>query len=125
MLRKVFPTGALPPPLAKRALRHTLLGLAQMHRCGVVHTDATAITDMVYVQKLTRAYRPQRGQHHAGLGGTSKQDLDILLRKQPPCRHPPEPSWGKQVEVTMSQPLFIPSPGEALALFPHRGLWEW
>ncbi|THH03576.1 hypothetical protein EW146_g10394 [Bondarzewia mesenterica] len=89
----------LPVPLAKRILRHMLIGLAHAHGHGVVHTDLKFDNVMF------------------DLGSISAQEIEIFLSKDPSRRHPPEASWprGKIVEAAVSQPLPLPSLKEAFS----------
>ncbi|KIM80030.1 hypothetical protein PILCRDRAFT_542341 [Piloderma croceum F 1598] len=85
-----------PLPLAKHILLHTLRGVAQMHDCGIAHTDLKHDNIMFNVGSLTQT------------------DIAALVESDPPRRHPPEESWECTVQVAVSQPLPLPSLSEAM-----------
>jgi serine/threonine protein kinase len=87
---------ALPLPLAKRILLHTLRGLAHMHNLQIVHTDLKHDNIMF------------------DTGSLSQADVAALIEADPPRRHPPEESWGCTVQAAVSQPLPLPSFAEAM-----------
>jgi serine/threonine protein kinase len=56
----------LPVPIIKRILRHTLRGIAALHKCGFAHTGVPALSCSVHglmAHNLSR--RRQIQQHHA------------------------------------------------------------
>ncbi|KAL6300875.1 kinase-like domain-containing protein [Sparassis latifolia] len=89
---------AFPVPLAKRILRDTLRGLAQLHASGCVHTDLKSANIMCNLPEAT-----------------SEANLRLLLESSPSRRHPPEQSWDYFVEAAVSQPLPPPSIDQALS----------
>ena len=82
---------AIPLPLAKRILLHTLRGIAYMHYCGVVHTDLKADNIMF------------------DAGFTTTADFATLIATDPPRLNPPEDSWEGTVQTAVSQPLPLPA----------------
>jgi serine/threonine protein kinase len=86
---------AMPFPLAKRILWHTLRGIAYMHRCGVIHTDL-------------------RSDNIVFDASTTTDDFASLAAADPPQLNPPEYSWECTVQTAVSQPLSLPSISEAI-----------
>jgi serine/threonine protein kinase len=88
---------AMPLPLAKRILLHTLRGIAYMHRCGVVHTDLKSDNIMF------------------DTSCTTTNDFAALVAADPPRLNPPEDSWEGTVQTAVSQPLPLPSLSDTMA----------
>ncbi|KAF8651833.1 hypothetical protein AX16_004633 [Volvariella volvacea WC 439] len=76
-------------------LLHVLRGVAHAHRCGYVHTDLKH--DNVFFDT-----------------SLSTEEIDRLLARDPPRRHPPERSVTGMVQVAVSQPLPMISMEEAM-----------
>jgi len=92
---------ALPLPLVKRILLHTLRGLAHLHERGIVHTDLKPDNIMF------SAPPPP------SVGGL-EQYYERVLADDPPRLNPPEPTWTPREGTTtirsaVSQPLPLPA----------------
>jgi len=89
---------ALPLPLVKRILYHTLRGLAHLHARGIVHTD------LKHDNIMFSAPRPK--------DCTLEQYYERILAADPPRLNPPEATWGPDgttIRSAVSQPLPLPT----------------
>ncbi|KLO05077.1 kinase-like protein [Schizopora paradoxa] len=95
----VHPGKALPLPLVKRILYHTLKGLVHLHARGVVHTDLKPNNIM-----FSAPVPPE--------GCTIEQYYERILAEDPPRLNPPEQPWGPEgpsIQTAVSQPLPMPA----------------
>lgn len=86
---------AFPLPLAKRMLLHMLRGIAHAHKCGVVHTDLKH--DNIFFDNAL-----------------SVEEIENIIKSDPPRRHDPEMSYDGTVSSAVSQPLPMPTLEEAM-----------
>ncbi len=91
---------ALPLPLVKRILLHTLRGLAHLHERGIVHTDLKPDNIMFSAPPPSPSF------------GSLEQYYERVLADDPPRLNPPEPTWGPEgtiIRSAVSQPLPLPA----------------
>ncbi|KAF8803175.1 kinase-like protein [Phlegmacium glaucopus] len=78
--------GFLPVPTVKKILRHLLLGIARLHKCGIAHTDIKPDNIMIDL-----------GRHW------TTDAIDNWVMENPPRTYAPERSLNKMVSAFLSQ----------------------
>ncbi|KAF8335635.1 kinase-like protein [Amanita rubescens] len=87
----------IPVPTVKRILRHVLLGIARLHKCGIAHTDIKPDNIMIDLERHW-----------------TTETIDTWVRENPPRTYAPERSLNKMVTAFVSQSL-PPSSLDALS----------
>jgi serine/threonine-protein kinase SRPK3 len=85
---KALQGGFIPVPTVKRILRHVVLGIASLHKCGIVHTDIKPDNIMIDLERHWTA-----------------ETIDTWVRANPPRTYAPERSLNKMVSAFVSQSL--------------------
>lgn len=97
---------SIPVPTVKRILRHVLLGIARMHKCGVAHTgmftSLKTISMYIYCANLVADVKPDNIMISLGRHWTSDA-IDNWVRGNPPRTYAPERSLNKMVSAFVSQ----------------------
>ncbi|KAF8814548.1 kinase-like protein [Phlegmacium glaucopus] len=87
--------GFLPVPTVKQILRHLLLGIARLHKCGIAHTDIKPDNIMIDL-----------GRHW------TIDVIDNWVMEHPPRTYAPERSLNKMVSAFLSQSFPPPTLNE-------------